>query len=147
MGDRANVAVRGWSAEEPPVYLYTHWGGFELPEVVRRALDSPEGHGRWDDPSYLARIVFEHMVRDAFSLETGFGISTTPAGDAEYDLILLDPRNGLVYRFPRSTTAEGIREALTAESPPENAISFEDFVSAEARTWENLTDAVVGASP
>jgi len=54
MGDRANVYIR--EDNDHGVYLYTHWGGYELPEVVRRAL--ARGESRWSDAPYLARIVF-----------------------------------------------------------------------------------------
>ena len=37
---------------------------------------------RWDDPPYLARIIFDVMTKGSRDEETGFGISTSPAGDA-----------------------------------------------------------------
>lgn len=73
MGDRRNIELRYGDSYEP-VYLYTHWDGTDLPLVLANALDSPEGRGRWDDPSYLARIIFSHMTKDA-DPETGYGIA------------------------------------------------------------------------
>ena len=64
---------------ESCVYLYTHWGAGQLPGIVKRALAKK---WRWDDPSYLARIIFDVMTEGSRDEETGFGISTSPAGDA-----------------------------------------------------------------
>lgn len=86
MGDRANIViVPGW---EPrlPVYLYTHWGGEGLPEKVSLAL-SPQQ--RWDDASYLARIVFDVLKGGDAEGFTGFGISAVLT-DNEHHLLVLD---------------------------------------------------------
>jgi len=76
MGDRADVCVKD---RESCVYLYTHWGGEYLPAIVKRALAKK---WRWTDPPYLARIIFDEMTKDEHGEETGYGISTSPAGDA-----------------------------------------------------------------
>jgi hypothetical protein len=82
MGDRANVKMiygDGPEGECGPVYFYTHWGGSELPETVQTALRK---RWRWDDESYLARIIFCEVVGDGeWKHETGFGVSPY-----EYDL-------------------------------------------------------------
>lgn len=71
MGDRGNVVVQYDNGSE--VFLYTHWGRSELKETVADALD--RGRDRWNDDSYLARIIFSEMTRDYIEDETGFGIS------------------------------------------------------------------------
>jgi len=71
MGDRANVYVH--EGPQPGVYLYTHWGGTELPDTLRTAL--ARGMGRWGDTPYLTRIIFSDMVRDDIDGSTGYGIS------------------------------------------------------------------------
>lgn len=81
MGDRANVQIN--YLHGPPVYLYTHWGGYTLPLVVQRALAKG---WRWDDDAYLARIIFDEMTHGEHGLETGFGISTY-IPDNEHDII------------------------------------------------------------
>ena len=73
MGDRGQVLM-----VDEQVYLYTHWGASELVETVRRALARRQ---RWDDPSYLARIIFCEMMGDDIKGETGFGIDTSEHGD------------------------------------------------------------------
>lgn len=77
MGDRRNVELVYNSLgnnPQPRIYLYTHWDGYDLPTIVADALNSPEGRGRWNDESYLARIIFSHMTKDA-DPETGYGIA------------------------------------------------------------------------
>ena len=80
MGDRAQVLMK-----DEGVYLYTHWGAHRLPEDVALALNSQAGRGRWHDPEYLARIVFDCMKQDDTTGETGFGIGTH-AGDAQFTI-------------------------------------------------------------
>lgn len=70
MGDRANVYVH--DGDQPGVYLYTHNGGYELPDTVRTALAREQ---RWDDDQYLTRIIFNTMTKGQEDGETGFGIS------------------------------------------------------------------------
>jgi len=59
-----------------PLYLYSNWDGDELPLVVASAL--VRGQDRWNDPEYLARIIFCEMVKDSVLDTNGFGISTYP---------------------------------------------------------------------
>ena len=76
MGDRANVQFvyeKRDFEEAKKVYFYTHWSGYELPQKVAAALD--RGRDRWDDESYLARIVFSEMIRDEINDTTGYGIA------------------------------------------------------------------------
>lgn len=81
MGARAQVHIK-----ETGVYLYTHWGSRLLKNKVAKALNK---RWRWNDISYLTRIIFEEMVENEQGTETGFGISTTSAGDAEYTIHIL----------------------------------------------------------
>lgn len=74
MGDRGNVALY-YGEQEFPIYLYTHWGGSDLREEVAEALNSPAARGRWNDPPYLARIIFSYMIRDDLGGAHGFGIA------------------------------------------------------------------------
>lgn len=71
MGDRGNVEMV--YEGEKKIYLYTHWNGSELPGIVRSALI--RGKDRWDDPAYLARIIFCEMIQDSVLDETGYGIA------------------------------------------------------------------------
>ena len=89
MGDRANIVVL--DGERAPLYLYAHWGGSDLPEVVREALDSPEGRGRWADSAYLARILIQRLI-EAFSpsdRQRGIGVATAPP-DNDHPYLVVD---------------------------------------------------------
>lgn len=137
MGDRANIVVRdrylldGGPSEA--IFLYSHWGGYELPEVLRKALAK---RWRWDDGAYLARIIFDEMIGDEQGGETGYGISTRIC-DNEYDLLVL--HNERVYRMPERTySGVGFANLEDCES-----ISFADYIASPERTWDNMLDLVV----
>ena len=83
MGDRGNVYV---CDENEGVYLYSHWGGYRLPETVQKALARQQ---RWSDAPYLARIIFCEMVRGEENEETGFGIWSQLC-DNEYAITVVD---------------------------------------------------------
>lgn len=100
MGDRRNVIVQ--HDKDNSVALYTHWSGSELPQTLARALD--RGRGRWNDGTYLTRIVFSEMVKDEILGETGFGIEPIRTGATNYceaspgyDLILDLPSQRVVH--------------------------------------------------
>ena len=86
MGDRANVYVK--NSKTKGVWLYTHWTGSSLANTVQNALARQQ---RWDDDSYLARIVFSEMVKGREREETGFGISAVGPPDNGHAIIVLDP--------------------------------------------------------
>lgn len=86
MGDRANVAVVQDDGKAL-VYLYTHWGGCELAADVQKALAKK---WRWDDGSYLTRIIFDTMTDGSHGQETGFGIATYRP-DNEHSIVVVDP--------------------------------------------------------
>ena len=72
MGDRGNIVMGEKDGGE--IYLYTHsWGEF-LPKILQRALI--RGKDRWDDESYLTRIIFSEMIKDRILENIGYGIST-----------------------------------------------------------------------
>jgi hypothetical protein len=75
MGARAQVKIT-----DTGTFLYTHWGSGEIVEDVRAALARRE---RWNDPEYLARIIFDQMVGIQQGTETGFGIGTSQHGDID----------------------------------------------------------------
>ena len=93
MGDRANVHIKDAYGETNGVYLYTHYEGYELPLIVRDALE--RGRGRWDDDPYLARIIFCEMVKGDEMELTGFGISAAEM-DKNFETIHIDCKEGTV---------------------------------------------------
>ena len=84
MGDRSNIYVTGDSFG---VYLYGHYMGPEYISILASALK--RGVSRWDDPSYLTRIIFCEMIKDDVDGTTGFGISSK-LEDNEYPILMVD---------------------------------------------------------
>jgi hypothetical protein len=78
MGDRNNIKITYRTGDS--VYLYSHWGGSELGDIVRSALAES---ARVSDESYFARVLFSRMIRDDIDGETGFGIAPY-APDQDY---------------------------------------------------------------
>lgn len=128
MGDRANVFVQvaERTVTNPGhVVFYTHWGGYKLPIAVKKALSKRE---RWDDPSYLARIIFCQMTEGRWDETTGFGISTE-IGDNEHNLLYVWPDTNswkLVGIYPESRLAEV--EAGQWRDPIKSW-TFEEFIN------------------
>ena len=123
MGDRANVFVR--TDEQNPqigVYLYTHNGGTDLPATVQRALAK---RWRWNDPAYLARIIFCEMVKGHDDRETGFGIATY-SPDGRERILYVDP-----FKQTIGCTCENAREGadLSIRLPCKPTWTFEKFVA------------------
>ena len=98
MGDRGNVVFKYEDGNK--IYFYSHWGGSALKEVVRKALI--RGKERWNDESYLARIVFCEMLKEeGATLEdlTGFGIAPYEV-DNEHPLVIVDTKAQTVNGIP-----------------------------------------------
>ena len=125
MGDRANIVVvnhrHGSEGQKPPlVYLYTHWSGSELPEILRLALSR---NLRWDDEQYLARIIFDQMTAGSQGEETGFGISAA-LRDNSYPLLVVD------------CAKQTVGLAMEGKEPDcYRSWSFQDYVDQEQATW------------
>lgn len=92
MGDRAQVVITDNDELEGAVWLYSHWGGTNLPRVVQSALKRQE---RWNDSEYLARIVFQEMIGDDKSA-TGYGIGTSEHGDGEHPVLILNASSMII---------------------------------------------------
>lgn len=100
MGGRGNIElVYGHydpkQGNKQSIFLYTHWGGTELPTTLAAALK--RGRDRWDDPSCLARIIFSEMIQGHVLSETGFGIDIFPAEDREHDILVVDLQHQKVH--------------------------------------------------
>ena len=84
MGDRGQDLTK-----DEGIHLYTHWAASELGRHVQRA---PARRLRWNDPEYLARILFDAMKGGDTDGETGYGIGSSKRGDI-WRLITLDCEN------------------------------------------------------
>jgi hypothetical protein len=117
MGCRAQVHIK-----DTNVYLYTHWNGNTLADVVRRAII--RGYERSDDPEYLARIIFCEMVKGDIDGTTGYGIGTTPNADNEW-LIEVSCRNQTVVIIEMVAVRCPIRDKFVQVPYYEYRRSFE----------------------
>lgn len=75
MGDRANIAIEE-DCGKGIIYLYSHWSGSSIPAILQKGLKA--GESRWDDESYLIRILFCNLIDPDIAGTTGFGIGTEP---------------------------------------------------------------------
>jgi hypothetical protein len=115
MGDRGNIVVReGASA----VWLYSHWRGSEIGEVVRKALAKKQ---RWDDTPYLTRIVFQELLNGDTGT-SGFGIATSIC-DNEHPVIVVDTSKQEVQTYGDDGDISG---------KPIKKTSFTDYIAAKA---------------
>ena len=100
MGARRNVKL---IYKENVIYFYTHWGAEELETDIKNALI--RGKNRWDDESYLARIIFSEMIKDEVMGETGFGISPYEI-DPDYKTIEINFNENTVDGIPFNEVVE-----------------------------------------
>lgn len=84
MGARSNIVIQDG---EDRIWLYGHWMGCSAVDHAAHGLRSD----RYDQASYLARIVFSSMVAGLETSETGFGISTRIT-DNQYPVLVIDSR-------------------------------------------------------
>lgn len=59
--------------EVDPIVFYQHYDGYNIQFAVADGLFV--GQDRWNDPTYLARIIFTQMTNRTDSDSLGFGIS------------------------------------------------------------------------
>lgn len=95
MGDRGNIVVRGCRGD---VYLYSHNQGTVLKDILQNALAR---RLRWNDASYLARIIFSEMIKEDVNGELGYGISTYIV-DNEHGILVVDVPSQCVARIDES---------------------------------------------
>ena len=75
MGERGQIKIG-------KIYLYTHWRGDELKEILRNALSRKQRC-----IEYLTRNIFEEMIKEDLGIEIGYGIGTTKHNDLNYPLL------------------------------------------------------------
>lgn len=110
MGDRGQIKIGG-------VYLYTHWCGSSLKNILQTALKK---RWRWADGEYLTRIIFECMIDEERNTETGYGIGTITHIDLNSPLLEIDVSNQKV-----------IEEGWGEPNSKNKEWSFEEFIKRE----------------
>jgi hypothetical protein len=140
MGDRANVYVKQGKEERPGggqgVFLYTHWGGYCLPDKLAHSLSrAPD---RLTDGQYLARIIFSDMIKGSGAETTGYGISAQ-IGDGEYPLLEVDTTlpQPVVNVYKDTDGKAGIAKTFTI---PEYLALFAKGASV-GQAWPKLKEA------
>lgn len=129
MGNRSTVTVR--LDDEDRVSFYSHWLGSD---AFLRTRDALARQLRWDDPAYLARIIFCAIVKGEEDSETGFGIAnTTRLMDNENPRLIVDILNRVVFLVPSNVCPEKVNK------PPSDAWTFAMFASL---TNEDIVKAV-----
>lgn len=127
MGDRANVIIRGHKEQ---VCVYTHWSGSERKEITAAAL--ARSKDRWNDPSYLARVILDQFT-DGDRGTTGFGVWSTPQ-DNEYPFLIVDCDKQACY--DEKDDREGFGYLPAPKSKDTKPMAFEDFIKANAPAKE-----------
>lgn len=115
MGMRRNIAVD--YGDNQKIYFYTHWGAAHLEQTLAAALI--RGKSRWDDPPYLARIIFSEMIQDEVLDTTGYGISPYEC-DPEYDTIEVDLEKQSVGGVPFAEFIATRAASSASAAPLEN---------------------------
>ena len=138
MGDRGNIIIR-MPNNEGQVVLYAHWGGGDLPSMLQQALQ--RGKKRWDDPQYLARIIFSTMTADAQDQLRGYGI-TTVVYDNGYPLLVVTPGERMVH------VEADPKRPYTAQWPARQASwTFEEWCALPAIGWDRVLNLEGGEAP
>lgn len=77
MGVRQDVKLQYKAGGE--VVIYSHWNEAEvLKGIIKDVLRRRE---RWDDESYLARMIFSAIVKDDIDSATGYGLAPYGMGE------------------------------------------------------------------
>lgn len=87
MGDRGNIQIHQPEARED-IYLYTHWTGSYINEILALGLAKSKAVGRLGDPAYATRIIFDTLT-NCEGEDTGYGISVGSPCDNEHDIPLV----------------------------------------------------------
>lgn len=99
---RQNIKMVFDTTPPQAVYLYSHWDGDEplekshLADKLRIALKRKQ---RWDDESYLARIIVSEVIKEYIDEETGYGIQPYEI-DPEFPTIEVNFKEKTVNGIP-----------------------------------------------
>jgi hypothetical protein len=106
MGNRNSIVIQeqdAYGVDANPLYLYSHWHGQELDQVVATALN--RGRSRRNDSAYLTRIIVSDLLREDLDGTTGFGISQIPQDhdDSNHMIFINFRTHGLEIRRNNQT--------------------------------------------
>jgi hypothetical protein len=142
MGDRGNIVVLQHPHQEPEgaLYLYTHWGGGDLPLTLKLALHKAsigELGSRLDDEGSLTRIIFERMLMQEEPAYRPIGADgthgfriTTYLCDNDHPMLVVDCMRRQVWlAAPFGNPLEPLNDVRW---------SFDEFIGMEHPNWESL---------
>jgi hypothetical protein len=134
MGGRGNIAVIQSEDYKEQVWFYGHWAGWRMPAVLQMAIR--EGKGRWQDPSYFARVVFCRLVPsdDRYLETTSYGIGAT-IGDNEHPIMVADCPRQRVFIISIDSLREG-RVPRGFEAKRE--WTFDEYCALEKLPWGDM---------
>jgi len=107
-----------------------------MPAVVQHAVR--DGKGRWQDPSYFARVMFCRLLPndDRYYESTSFGISTS-MGDNEHPIMVADCVNQRVYVIQEAQLKDGA-VPVGFKPNPDECWSFDDYSTLEKLPWGSM---------
>jgi len=82
MGDR-RIAKLITRREGDVLFIYSHWSGYHLPQLVRDAYN--QALGRLDDDSYWLRIMVDQITKSGRDGEYGWGLMLESRAEDEYN--------------------------------------------------------------
>ena len=107
MGVKGQVHI-----EDENVWLHTEYEGYNIRNVVCRALRRSKSC--WNNPEYLARIIFSEMTRDNIDGIVDYGIGTKKHSGVEWSVAI---------------NCQGQAVTVTLWDRFLESKSFEDFIS------------------
>ena len=81
------------------LYLYSHWGGFEMFAQLANALKVVIDNGRLNDPAYATRIVVSQIIGDGWNSPLGYGLSDNQVYDVEHSVPVVNWTDGTVSLY------------------------------------------------
>lgn len=129
MGDRANIVIETNSGgKSAPLFIYSHWDGlYGMAEKLHRALKRKQ---RWNDDSYLTRIIVDEVLKGAAYPDTGYGISRHEQ-DNEHPFLCVDIAAQKVFLRPAKCGNGGSYKVTTK---PTNTWTFDEYVALDPAT-------------
>ena len=140
MGARSNIVIQDG---EHRVWLYGHWMSCQAIEHAATGLRSD----RFDDPQYLATVVFQSMLRSEGAEGWGYGISAQRY-DNQFPILIIDSRSRWSTGTDRGRAdvwfedSDGIR--TTAVFDREEFLAIADTIPLFRPAWSEPGDHVCG---
>lgn len=122
MGDRANIVITAEPYEgretPSPIYLYTHWHGYEVEQLLADGLRKAVAAGRLNDEQYRNRLIAESFFTYHTANgedQTGCGLGTS-VGDGDDHLVTLVHVNGkLAVEYSEETDEDRVSRLVPVD--------------------------------